>query len=166
MTTTVPSPPASQMAHDPEPRPTGRQPDEPPAAGSAPASQPPRPERFRRDAAVTNTILSILGAAFVAVLSFALVSSNSRITRLEDRMDAGFARVDARFAAQDKKVTELFAAQDDKIDGLGDKIDMIDLKLTALIAALNKTNEVGAALDGRLLNSDASTAALGGQPAS
>ena len=154
MTTTVPSPPASQMAHDPEPRPAGRQPDEPPAAGSTPVSQPPRPERFRRDAAVTSTILSILGAAFVAVLSFALVSTNSRITRLEDKMDAGFARVDARFAAQD-----------DKIDGLGDKIDMIDLKLTALIAALNKTNEVGAALDGRLLNSDASTAALGGQPA-
>ena len=106
-------------------------------------------------------------------------------------MDAGFARVDARFAAQDKKVTELFAAQDKKVTELfaaqdkkvtelfaaqdkkvtelfaaqDDKIDMTDLKLTALIASLNKTNEVGAALDGRLLNSDASTAALGGQPA-
>jgi colicin import membrane protein len=63
-----------------------------------------------------------------------------------------FDSIDARFAAQDTKIDARFAAQDAKIDGLGAKIDEIDLKLTALIAALNKTDEVDAARSGRLLD--------------
>ena len=60
--------------------------------------------------------------------------TNDRITRLEDKVDTGFARIDDRFAQQDEK------------------LDDINLKLTALIAALNATTEVEAALDGRLLD--------------
>lgn len=47
-----------------------------------------------------------------------------------------------------------FAEQDAKIDALDAKIDEINLKLTALIAALNKTVEVDAAIEGRLLDSE------------
>ena len=133
MTATAPTPAAPEMAQAPEPASAHSGTDDPAAAASGPAPRAQRPERSHRDGALTNTILSILGAAFVAVLSFALIGTNSRISRLGDKMDAGFARVDDRFADQDEK------------------IDTIDLKLTALIAALNKTDEVGAAIDGRVV---------------
>ena len=83
-----------------------------------------------------NPLLTILGTAAVGLLIFTLTRTDNRIDRLEDRMDAGFAAVDARFDAQDAK------------------IDEINLKLTALIAALNATDEVDAALEGRLLDPD------------
>ena len=60
---------------------------------------------------------------------FSLTSNRSRIDRLEDTVNAGFAAQDA-------------------------KIDAIDLKLTALIAALNLTAQVDAAVEGRLLTPD------------
>ena len=63
-----------------------------------------------------------------------ITETNDRITRLEDKVDAGFVRIDERFAQQDEK------------------LDEINLKLTALIAALNATAAVEAALDGRLLD--------------
>ena len=87
-----------------------------------------------------NPLLAILGAIIVLLLGFALTQTNDRISRLEDRIsrledkvDMGFTKIDERFAAQDAK------------------FDEINLKLTALIAALNATEEVDAALEGRLL---------------
>ena len=67
-----------------------------------------------------------------------ITETNDRISRLEDKVDAGFAQQDAKF-------DERFAQQDQKLDE-------INLKLTALIAALNATAAVEAALDGRLLD--------------
>ena len=92
-------------------------------------------------------LLTILGTAAVGLLIFTLTRTENRISRLEDKVDAGFAAVDARFAAQDAK-----------IDALDAKIDEMNLKLTALIAALNATDEVEAALEGTLLDHDASDA--------
>ena len=91
---------------------------------------------------------AIMGAVVVLLLGFALTQTNDRISEtndrisrledrvslLEDRVHAGFAKVDERFAQQDAK------------------LDEINLKLTALIAAINATAEVEAALDGRLLD--------------
>lgn len=84
--------------------------------------------------------MTILGTATVGLLIFTLTRTENRISRIEDKMDAGFAAVNARFVAQDAK-----------IDALDDKVDEISLKLTALIAALNATDEIQAALEGRLL---------------
>ena len=88
------------------------------------------------------------------LFGFVLTQTNDRISRLEDKVDAGFAQQDAkfdeRFARQDAKFDERFARQDEKLDE-------INLKLTALIAALNATAEVEAALDGRLLDPNAAT---------
>ncbi len=88
-----------------------------------------------------HPLQAIMGAVIVLLLGFTLTQTNDRISRLEDRVsrledrvDAGFAKVDERFAQQDAK------------------LDEINLKLTALIAALNATAEVEAALDGRLLD--------------
>ena len=87
-------------------------------------------------------LLTILGTSAVGLLIFTLTKIDNRISRLEDRVDAGFAAVDARFADQNAK-----------IDALDAKIDEINLKLTALIAAFNASDEIEAALEGRLLDS-------------
>ena len=92
-----------------------------------------------------NPLPAILGAALVLLLGFALTQTNDRITRLEDKVDTGFAKIGERFTAQDAKLDARFAEQDAKFDE-------INLKLTALIAALNATEQVEAALDGRLLD--------------
>ncbi|MYG55104.1 MAG: hypothetical protein F4163_05660 [Acidimicrobiaceae bacterium] len=98
---------------------------------------------------------AFLGTIAGALLLFALTSTNDRISRLEDRVDAGLAAVEARFEAQNAKFEAKFNAQDAKIEAkfnaIDAKIDEINLKLTAVIAALNATTEVDAALDGRLM---------------
>ena len=81
-----------------------------------------------------NPLQALFGAALVALLIFNLNSTNDRITRLEERMDARFAQVDARFASLEEDVAE------------------INLKLTAVITALNMADEVTAALEGRLID--------------
>ena len=97
--------------------------------------------------AAVTVVGGILGALLVHEFNsiddrFAAV--DARFVRLEAKMDTGFAEVDAMFAAQD------------------DKIDEINLKLTALIAALNKTDEVDAALTGRVLDPAADPEGPGG----
>lgn len=108
------------------------------AARTATAAKPARPGL--RDQIADNPLLTLLGTVVVALLVFTLTGTNSRIDRLEDKVDAGFA------------------AQ-------GDKIEQIDRKLTALIAALNATEAVDAALEGRLLGSDAGGSEPGGAQA-
>ena len=93
-----------------------------------PATATTKPDsRIRLD----NPLQAVLGAVIVLLLGFALTQTNDRITRLENKID------------------ERFSAQDERLDD-------INLKLTALIAALNATAEVEAALDGRLLDPNAS----------
>ena len=90
-----------------------------------------------------NPLQAFLATVVVLLFGFVLTQTNDRISRLEDKVDAGFAQQDAKF-------DERFAQQDEKLDE-------INLKLTALIAALNATAEVEAALDGRLLDPNAAT---------
>ena len=101
-----------------------------------------------------NPLGALFGAAIVALLIFTLNSTNDRITRLEGHMDARFAQVDARLAALEDDVAEL-----------NENMAELDRKLTAIIAALNMTDEVTAALDGRLIDrtptSDPANAAPG-----
>ena len=94
----------------------------------------------------TGLIPALLGAALVAVIIFAFTTLDNRTTSLENRLTAFESRVDARFA----QIDATFAAQDAKIEALDAKIDEINVKLTALIAALNKTEEVDAALAGEI----------------
>ena len=85
-----------------------------------------------------HPLQAFLVTVVVLLFGFVLTQTNDRITRLEDKVDIGFAQQDAKF-------DERFARQDEKLDE-------INLKLTALTAALNATAEVEAALDGRLLD--------------
>ena len=106
---------------------------------AAPANTKPNSARKYLE----HPLQAFLVTVVVFLFGFVLTQTNDRISRLEDKVDAGFARIDERFT----KVDERFAQQDEKLDE-------INLKLTALIAALNATAEVEAALDGRLLEAN------------
>ena len=79
----------------------------------------------------------------------------ARFAEQDAKFEARFASIDQRFEQQDAKFEARFAALEAKFEGLDTKLDDISLKLTALIAGLNATQQVGAALDGRLLDPNA-----------
>jgi len=79
----------------------------------------------------------------------------ARFAEQDAKFEARFAEQDAKFEARFASIDQRFVQQDAKFEALDEKLDDIDLKLTALIAGLNATQQVGAALDGRLLESNA-----------
>ena len=82
-----------------------------------------------------NPLQTLFGAAIVALLVFSFTTTNDRIDDTNDRITRLEARMDARLTALEEGVAE------------------INLKLTALIASLNRTDEVSAALEGRIIDS-------------
>ena len=71
----------------------------------------------------------------------------ARVVALEDKMDVRFAEQDAKFDAR-------FVALEDKLDVRFAELQKgqveINRTLTALVASLNKTEAVDAALEGRI----------------
>ena len=137
-----------------------------PNTEAAPIAVAPNTEPNSARKYLEHPLQTILGTVAVLLLGLLLTQTNDRISRLEDKVDIGFAKIDERFAAQDAEFDERFAAQDAKFDERFARIDErfaaqdarfdeINLKLIALIAALNATAEVEAALDGRLLDPNA-----------
>lgn len=101
---------------------------------AVPAQAPTSAVRPRlRDQIAENPLLTIFGTVIVALLVFVLGTTNLRIGDTNHRIDR----------------------LEDRIVSLENRVIDIDLKLTALIAALNVTETVDAALEGRLLQSDA-----------
>ena len=136
---------ATHMAHTPD-----SQPDPDPVAAKMGS---------RRWAALGDMLLpTLLATAVVGLLIYSLADERSRIDRLEDTLNTRFAATDAKIdgvgTGLSAKIDEVDTGLSARIDGLDDKLHRIDLKLTALIAALNKTGEVEAALEGRLLDSE------------
>ena len=82
-----------------------------------------------RDQAAENPLLTLFGTILVALLVFVLGTTNLRISDTNDRID----RLEDRFASLEQRVID------------------IDLKLTALIAHLNATAAVDAALEGQFV---------------
>ena len=97
-------------------------------------------------AAADNLMVAIFGPMIVLLLAYALYTTNDRFGEVNDR----FGEVNDRFIALEASIDRRFAAQDAKIDALDAKFDEMNLKLTALIAALGKTDEVDAALAGEI----------------
>lgn len=81
-----------------------------------------------------NPLQALFGTAIVTLIIFNFTTLNFRINDTNDRVTRLEETMDARFAALEEDVAE------------------INLKLTALIAALNRTEEVDAAIEGRLLD--------------
>ena len=96
---------------------------------------------------IATGIVTLMATGAVALLIFSLTNIHNRIDRLEDTMLAGFAAHDAKIDELEDTMNARFAEQDAKIEE-------INLKLTALIVALNKTGEADAAIEGRLLGSE------------
>ena len=82
-----------------------------------------------------NPPQTLFGAAIVALLVFSFTTTKDRIDDTNDRITRLEARMDARLTALEEGVAE------------------INLKLTALIASLNRTDEVSAALECRIIDS-------------
>ena len=106
----------------------------------APATAAGRPRM--RDQAADNPLLTLFGGMIIALLISTLASSNLRIGDINGRLND-----------MNDHITRLEV----KIDAQDDKIHQIDLKLTALIAALNKTDEVEAALSGTIISGESAT---------
>ena len=133
-------------------------------ADSAPPAETPAPAprlgiaATAKAVALDNLMTVIIGPLVVALLVFSLYTLNDRFAAIDARfaaidarfaaIDDRFAAIDARFAAIDDRfaaIDDRFAEQDRKIDALDARLHSIDLKLTALIASLDKTDEVDAA---------------------
>ena len=139
--------------------------DASPVAGTSTPSQSVsnRSERLR---SAENPLLTFMGGIIALLMSAMLVYNFSqimrldqRIDRLEHRMDVGFDRIDARFVqveaefdARFDQVDARFDQVDAKFDRIDARLDELDRKLTALIAALNATAQVEAAMDGELID--------------
>ena len=148
MSSSVPVP-AAEMT-----RPSDPQPGDPAdrAAATAPAGRATglvgRARATAWPAAFTGPLITVIVLLAGAVGGFVLRDLNSLETDIGN-LEADVAQlrvdVDAKFVKLEAEMDARFTAQDAKIDE-------INLKLTALIAALNKTEEVDAALTGRLLD--------------
>ena len=111
-----------------------------------------------------HLLVAIFGPVIVLLLGYSLYTTNGRFGEISDnfgeinnRFIALEARIDRRFDAQDARIDRRFDAidrrldaQDARIDAIDARIDAINLKLTTLIALLNKTDEVDAALAGEI----------------
>ena len=142
----------------------------PPAAASTVEAAPARPKL--RDQIAENPLLSLFGAlmtlggtAVVALLLFTLTSIGNRIDGVEMSLGERIDRVEVRLS---DRIDRVEVRLSDRIDRLEDKVDTgfavqgaqigeLDRKLTALIAHLNATEAVEAALEHRLLTSGAAT---------
>ena len=155
-----------QMTHTPDQAAT---PQAPTAASAADATQA---RHNLRDQIAENPLLSLFGGAVVALLTilgtlvvallvFTLTSINGRIDSLEvslnGRIDSLEVSLNDRIGGLEDKVDAGFAAQ-------GAQIAEFDRKLTALIAHLNATEAVDAALEHRLLIPGASALDPVGEP--
>ena len=149
MTTAVPTPTfetTPDMAHTPDTAPQAPPAQAPPTqTGMTAAARP-----TLRAQIADNPLLSFFGAVIVVLLTAAIASPNIRINDTNDRIDRLEDNMEARFAAQDKKFDRL----DAKFDRLDAKFDEMSLKLTALIAALQMTGIVEAALEGSFIGPD------------
>ena len=153
---------APQMTHTPDPDATLQ-------AEAGVAAAEARPARARlRDQIAENPLLSLfvgltlalptfLGTVVVALLIFALGGINDRLDSLGERIDSVESSLGERIDNLEDKMDAGFAAQ-------GAQIVELDRKLTALIAHLNATEAVDAALEHRLLVPDGSPLETEGEP--
>ena len=164
---------APQMTHTPDPV-TAPQAQ---AVVDAVEARPAKPRL--RDQIADNPLLSLIGGAVVALLTilgtlvvallvFTLTSINDRIDSLGERIDRLDVSLNDRIDRLDVSLNGRIDRLEDKVDAgfaaQGAQIAELDRKLTALIAHLNATEAVDAALEHRLLIPGASARGAAGEP--
>lgn len=136
MTASAPIPAAESVPHMPNP--TDTTPTTPRNQLPSQVQTAAAPPTLRSQVA-ENPLLSFFGLMIIALLAAAIAAPNIRINDTNARID----RLDTRITARFDKVDAEFEDIDARLDGL-------DLKLTALIAKLDATDDVDAAIEGRL----------------
>lgn len=165
----APAPPTLRQAQCPHQRtpPPQRQPPQCPAP---PNPHSPRPPHARGGAAVgrralqqldENPLQTLFGTAIVALLIFNFTGTNRRIDDTNERITRLEQRIAARFTALEEDINEDISALEEEVSALREDVAEINLKLTALIAALNQTDEVAAAIEGRLIERNPGTGPAG-----
>ena len=131
--------------------------DDTPQSSTSGPSNGPRPART--PTATTNTaMLMAFAVALIgvvgAVLGLPVYYIDGEVDDLEARVVAHEDKMDVRFAEQDAKFDARFVALEDKMDVRFAELQKgqveINRTLTALVASLNKTGAVDAALEGRI----------------
>ena len=173
---------APHMAQSPDPTTT------PQAQIAAPSAEAKTARSRLRDQIAENplgglmmAVLAFLGTVVVALLIFTLNSLGERIDRVEVRLVEQLDGVEMRFVERIDGVEMRLGARIDgveaRMDGLEARMDAgfaehgaqiagLDRKLAALIAHLNATEAVDAALEHRLLIPNASAREPEGGPLS
>ena len=164
---------APQMTHTPDPV-TAPQAQ---AVVDAVQARPAMPRL--RDQIADNPLLSLIGGAVVALLTilgtlvvallvFTLTSISDRIDSLGERIDGVEMSLGERIDGVEMSLGERIDRIEAKVDAgfavQGAQIAELDRKLTALIAHLNATEAVDAALEHRLLIPGASALDSEGEP--
>ena len=141
-----------------QPRPLMADLPEPEPISAAPQGATGRRTRPRlREQVADNPLLTLMGAVIVALLVFNLGTTNFRFDDIDNRFDDIDNRFDDLHARIDDTNARIDRLEDridrleDRMDRLEDRVIEIDRKLTALIAVLNATEAVDAALEGILL---------------
>ena len=101
-----------------------------------------------------NLLPVVLSGAMVAMIGFVLTTTNIRISDTNDKIDNLEVRMNDKIDNLEVRMNDKIDNLESKVDNLDDKVDEINLKLTALIAALNKTDDVEAALTGAAASVD------------
>ncbi len=141
-----------------------------PDSGTAPASPVAEvgPGRRMLQQIAENPLQSLFGAAIIALLTFTLTSTHARFGDVHQRIDdlnasvnarfddvsARFDDVSARIDATNERITRLEERMEARFEALEASVAEINLKLTALIAALNMSAQVDAAQEGRLIDTE------------
>ena len=145
MTTTAPIPAAEATPPMAQSSDTEAQAPSEQAQARTSAGRPRLREQIAENPLLTlfGTIMVLFGTVVVALLIFSFGTINARIDDTNNSINARIDRLEDRFASLEQRVIE------------------IDLKLTALIAALNATETVDAALEGRGLLGQTAAAGAG-----
>ncbi len=134
-----------------------------PNATAVPASQVAEVGIGRRvvQQLVENPLQSLFGAAIIALLTFTLTSTHARFGDINQRIDDQNAAFTSRLDDVSTRFDDMNARIDEtneritrielRMERLEASVAEINLKLTALIAALNMSAQVDAAQEGRLI---------------
>ncbi len=99
--------------------------------------------------AVLGAVTAVLSSISVAALIFGFTTTNSRIDDTNQRID----RLEVRMDRLEDRMNRLEDKMDARFEAIDARFDILEKNMTALIAALGKTDEVEAAVEGRLLSS-------------
>ena len=96
-----------------------------------------------RETFTSAMLPTLIGGVFTALVLFALTTTNSRIDRLEDKLDTRIRELDIKFDTKiDPKFGELDTKVDTRIGELDTKIVEIQGTLNTLIAVLEVQNKI------------------------